>query len=385
MEEDHTPQPIITPLATRLKERIKKNGPITVHDYMQACLYDIDYGYYRNSPALGSGQDFITSPEISQVFGELVGLWAGVVWQKMGAPEHIDLVEVGPGRGTLMRDALRAAKILPDFIAAANVNLIEVNKSLTQIQRATLNNLETPLHTYESLTSYISHRASKEAPTIILANEFLDCLPIRQFTVSNGVLLERHVCLNGIGEFAFMLPVNSQSNDLDRPSHILEGQIVEFCPSLASEVIEPLRHLSSSTPVAALFIDYGDLRGSIGDSFQAIHRHHKVSPFYAQGETDLTCHVNFGYLRDLATVPTGPYPALLSDGPITQGEFLGRLGILERASRLISANPSRASEIETAINRLVSPTGMGGSFKAIALRSSELPPLPGFPFAPDNA
>lgn len=335
-----------TPLALKLKQRIRREGPITVAEYMHACLQDPEHGYYVKRPAIGRDGDFITAPEISQIFGELIGLWAAVVWQQMGSPPRVNLIELGPGRGTLMRDALRAARKVPNFFEAIDLHLVEVNRVLSDLQRATLGDTASNVTWHASLRS-ISHR-----PSIIIANEFLDTAPVHQFV--GGV--QRHVVLDAAGRLAFE-PQRGSINE--RQDH--------------TELVDDLAALAGNAHLAALFIDYGHFKTAAGETLQALRGHAPEHPLSSPGEADLTVQVDFESFAAAISCT-----ALAVNGPVTQGEFLGRLGIVERASRLMNANPAKAGEIELGVARLIAPQGMGSRFKAIGVRSADLPMLPGF-------
>ncbi len=358
-----------TPLASKLKERIRRDGPLSVAGYMRACLQDPDHGYYVRHQAIGREGDFITAPEISQVFGELIGLWCAVVWQQMGSPATVDLVELGPGRGTLMRDALRAARVLPGFLAAAEIHLVETNARLREQQAATLAGTAVRVSWHERIDA-----ASRPAvPAIVIANEFLDTSPVEQSVFAGGAWLRRGVGLDAAGHLEFTtlgketLPIPA---GLDTAQ---DGAIFEQAtegPSLASE----LRGLTGAAPLAALFIDYGHAGPLLGDTLQAVRSHRAEHPLTSPGEADLTAQVDFSaFARHCGAA------GLAVDSPVPQAVFLASLGILERASRLMARNPDKAHGIETGVARLVSVPGMGDRFKALAVRSPGLPPLPGFP------
>lgn len=366
-----------TPLALKLKERIRREGPITVADYMQACLHDPEHGYYRKMPAIGAGGDFVTAPEISQVFGELIGLWCAVVWQQMGSPEVVHLVELGPGRGTMMRDALRAARVLPGFLKAARVHLVESNTALREVQRATLRTAGLDVTWHDEVWSALGTcGAIPSGPTIVLGNEFLDAFAIGQFVFRDGHWHERSVGLGPDGSLMFVdgsidvefSPVLGKAyTPQDGDIHERNGDAVTFAGSLAQ--------VAEVVPMAALLLDYGHLRGQVGETLQSVLRQAAVSPLLAPGEADLTAQVDF----EMFAMCCEHGGACIVDGPVTQAEFLGSLGIVERASRLMAANPARAGEIEAGVARLIAPNAMGSRFKAIGIRSASLPPLPGFP------
>ena len=355
-----------TPLARILMDRIAREGPITVREYMDLCLHHPEHGYYRTRTAIGAAEDFITAPEISQVFGELIGLWAAVVWQQMGSPARVRLVELGPGRGTLMRDALRAALAVPAFRGALEAMLIEPNATLQAVQRATLGGVDVPVRWCAGLEALVDHHPA--APTIVIANEILDVIPVTQLVRTDGGWVERGVGVNDASRLVFGM-VRSVTAPLiaveARP-----GDIVELRDS--SAFTGPLHLLADAAPLAGLFIDYGYLGPAVGDTFQAIRAQRYEDPLAAPGTADLTAHVDFA-----AFAADARAAGLSVDGPRTQAEFLGALGIVERTSRLMAGNSAAAASLEAATARLIAPTGMGAHFKAIGVRSPGLPPLPG--------
>jgi NADH dehydrogenase [ubiquinone] 1 alpha subcomplex assembly factor 7 len=359
-----------TPLALILKQRIREHGPMPVREFIGTCLTDPAHGYYRTRDAIGRSGDFITAPEISQVFGELIGLWCVVVWQQMGSPSTLNLIEIGPGRATMLRDALRAAERVPGFLSAVRVGLIEPSEVLRAIQSATLADLPVGF-------THLEPTDPPPGPTILLANEVLDCIPIDQLVCAprdDGIAawFIRTVELDAHGalQFGRGRPVERQAPSpvgSPRPGDILEGSRTHL-------KFETMGRDYASTDLAALFIDYGDLEHGVGDTLQAVRHHTYEHPLASPGEADLTAHVDFAHVAKAATQAN-----FAVDGPVTQAEFLGSLGITERASRLMAANPSRANGIEMSIARLMAPNGMGTRFKALGLRSPHLPPLPGFP------
>jgi SAM-dependent MidA family methyltransferase len=356
-----------TPLALKLKDRIRREGPIPLADYMHACLADAEHGYYRTRRAIGAGGDFITAPEISQVFGELIGLWSAVAWQQMERPSQVVLVEFGPGRGTLMRDALRAARSVPEFLAAVRVRLIELSEPLRREQEETLRDAAVGIEWRSGVTDLPT-----DVPAIIVANEFLDALPVSQWERGGKTWYARNVGLSDSG--AFEIVRGPAAPELEATaSHYpaaVEGAILEA--RQFGDLIAHIRAMARTAPLCGLFIDYGHVEGRFGDTLQAVRGQHPEPPFRSPGEADLSSQVDFA---DFARQLGGG--ALAVDGPVTQAEFLGRLGVAERASMLMAANPSRATEIETAVTRLMAPTGMGARYKAIGVRSRNLPGLPG--------
>ena len=362
-----------TPLALKLKARIRAEGPITVAEYMHACLQDTEHGYYRTKAAIGRKGDFITAPEISQVFGELIGLWCVIVWRQMGEPAPFNLIELGPGRGTLMHDALRAAHVAPAFLKAASVHLVESSEALRKVQAETLNKSRIVWH------EWIDELPS--APSIVIANEFLDTFPIEQLSgakhddIVEAVvgLKERIVASDTDGRlvFAWRSFVGEVSMPVEYSTLIEPIHETQDFPRLAL-----FRAATELQPLAALFIDYGHAVHDLsGDTLQAVRAHTFEHPLCSPGEADLSVQVNFADLQQRLSA----LPALSTDGPITQSEFLGNLGIMQRASRLMAANPAKANEIETGVARLMAPNGMGTRFKVLGVRSKGLPPLPGFP------
>lgn len=357
-----------TPLAALLRQRIAETGPMTVADYMAACLGDERHGYYRTRDPLGARGDFITAPEISQIFGELIGVWCILAWRGMGRPAPFCLVEMGPGRGTLMADALRAAAIDPAFVEAARVELVETSGVLRAAQRERLAAHEPNWR--DSLD------AVPEGPAVILANEFLDALPVRQFIRHNGGWRERCVTAEG-DDLAFCLGEEASDGSPPIPEEAArqsgEGDIVELRPE-ADRVIAALWRRAVDHPLAALFIDYGHERSAPGDTLQALARHGYADPLEAPGERDLTAHVDFA-----ALIRVAGYAGLATDGPMTQGEFLMKLGLAERCERLMkSASEVERAAIESGAQRLADPAQMGSLFKVLCVRGSNVPALPPF-------
>ena len=356
-----------TPLARLLIEKIRRGGPVSVRDYMDACLNHPEHGYYRSHAAIGAEGDFITAPEISQVFGELIGLWAAVVWHQMGAPARVRLVELGPGRGTLMRDALRAAQKVPGFREALDVVLVEQNTALEAKQRAGLSEAGVAVRWAGELSAVSD--AARDTATIVIGNEFLDVIPVRQFEWTGDGWVERGVGVDGTGRLVFVaLPAADAPRHA--PADLKPGAIVEQRD--VSAITAALERLAQTAPLAALLIDYGYGSSATGDTLQAMRGQRYEHPLAAPGTADLTAHVDFA-----AFAADARAAGLAIDGPRTQAEFLGALGIVERTSRLMSANPLAAASLEAATARLLAPSGMGTLFKAIGVRSPELAGLPG--------
>lgn len=350
-----------TPLAVKLRDRIRRDGPISVADYMRACLQDTEHGYYRGKPAIGRSGDFITAPEVSQVFGELIGLWCAVVWQQMGSPAAFALIELGPGRGTLMADALRAARVMKGFRDAAHVTLVETNQLLRAAQ-------SDALHAVSVTPTWTDVFPALTGPAIVIANEFLDTAPVCQFIATSSGWQERTVTIDDQGRLQF----GSQASDA--AAAIAPHWPAPAHDSIIERRVDPLpAWLTGAPPVplAVLLIDYGHSEPHLGETLQAVRQHTFEHPLTSPGEADLSCQVDFKAVADAIQ------PALAIDGPTTQAEFLGSLGIMERASRLMAANPAKSNGIEMGVARLMNPQGMGGRFKVLGARSRTLPPLPG--------
>ncbi|MCB1498120.1 MAG: class I SAM-dependent methyltransferase [Bauldia sp.] len=349
----------MTPLAEKLAARIRAAGPITVADYMAACLGDPEHGYYMRREPFGRDGDFITAPEVSQMFGELIGIWSLLAWEAMGRPAPFVLAELGPGRGTLMGDLLRAARLRPAFAAAARVHLVETSPRLRDIQAATL--------AAAGITP-VWHGAIEDippGPMIAVANEFFDALPIRQFVRTAEGWAERMVALDDAGALAFGLrpapppPGRSTADPV--------GTIAETSP-VSTAIMERLAGRLAVEGGAALVIDYGYGDKGSADTLQAVRRHNYDDPLAFPGEADLTAHVDFGTLADAARL-AGAHPRPL----LSQGAFLGRLGLPERASSLVRGKDDATREgLERAVARLSSPQGMGELFKVLAVSQGGL-------------
>ncbi|MFZ1107262.1 MAG: SAM-dependent methyltransferase [Rhodomicrobium sp.] len=354
-----------TPLAMKLAARIAASGPISVHDFMEACLADPEHGYYRTASPLGVGGDFITAPEISQIFGELIGLWAGEVWRTMGEPKPFRLLELGPGRGLLMADALRALRVLPRFLEAVSVCLIETSAPLRSAQQAALASAPVPVSWHDSVAD------APEGAAILIANEFFDCLPVRQFVFDGaaGRWRERMIAFEK-GAFQFAAGAEARPADPPRRDEVEDGAIVERRPG-ASGLIEAF---AARAPVAALIVDYGYSRPSLGDTLQAVKSHRFAGLFDAPGQTDLTAHVDFPALRDAAVMA-----GMAAFGPMPMGEWLLRLGLEARLGQLLGrATEEEAADLRSRVARLVDPAQMGALFKVLALTGGVSEPPPPF-------
>jgi NADH dehydrogenase [ubiquinone] 1 alpha subcomplex assembly factor 7 len=353
----------MTPLARLLARRIALAGPLTVAEFMAEALGHPEHGYYQHRDPLGAAGDFITAPEISQMFGELIGLWCLEVWREMGAPSPCLLVELGPGRGTLMADAMRAARIRPAFCEAARLHLVETSPALRALQAKALAAHKPAWH--ERLAQL------PEGPLLLVANEFFDALPVHQFVLGSEGWRERVVALQGEAlAFATAAPGPAFALLSDRQR---EGPAAEVSPSGLGLVGAIARRLAAQGG-AALIVDYGTSRSMPGESLQAVQRHRPVDPLAEPGEADLTAHVDFEALARAAREA-----GAMVHGPLPQGEFLIRLGLPARAESLIArATPEQARAIEAARRRLLDTREMGTLFKALVLTAPNMPAPPGF-------
>jgi SAM-dependent MidA family methyltransferase len=347
------------PLGRVLAERIRRTGPLSVAEFMAEAVSH----YYSGRDPFGSAGDFTTAPEISQMFGEMVGLWCAVVWQGMGQPGRVVLAELGPGRGTLMADLLRAAATVPAFRAAVEVHLVETSLALRKRQRATLKGVRVTWHQrFEDLPA---------GPLLLVANELFDALPIRQFEKRGERWHERLVGLDPAGALAFVTGPAVEPPLAPAVLAAPEGSVAELCQpgrALAAAIAARVAEQGG----AARLVDYGPAASAGGDSRQALKRHRFHPVLETPGEADLTAHVDFQALAEAAGITQ-------AWGPLTQGEFLGRLGIAARAGLLArSGGPKVLAEVTAQLRRLIDPAEMGTLFKALAIAHPNLPVPPGF-------
>ena len=359
-----------SPLQLEIKKLIKSSGPMPVWRYMQLCLTHPEHGYYVSRDPLGREGDFTTAPEVSQMFGELLGLWAASVWKAIGSPPVLRLVELGPGRGTMMADALRALRVLPPLYQSVSVHMVEINPVLRDKQKATLSGVR-------NVAWHDSIDEIPEGPAIILANEYFDVLPIHQAVRRESGWHERVVELDDAGKLIFgAAPEPIPRFEVLLPPLVRAapvGAVFEWRPDL--EIMKLATRVRDQDG-AALIIDYGHLRSDAGDTFQAVARHSFTDPLSAPGQADVTAHVDFQALARAAEDLGARV-----HGPVTQGEFLKRLGIETRAVTLMAKATHEVSEdISGALKRLTDSGrgSMGEMFKVLGVSEPQLTSLAGF-------
>ncbi len=383
-------------LLDRLRAQIAQDGPISVAEYFTRCLHDPRDGYYATRPAIASaggdeGGDFLTAPGVSQMFGELIGLWLLETWTRMGRPAPVRLVELGPGDGTLMSDILRAARLSPDFLTAADLWLVEVSPPLRAVQTERLEGAPLAANWADRVEA-----VPAGAPLLLVANEVLDCLPAHQFVRTEGGWAERVVGLDEAGDLAFglralapapgktaartgrtgeqthlgELPLPSPSTPPPPGEGLEPGAVVESSPAQAALGSE-IGHRVVRDGGAALLIDYGRDTPGAGDTLQALKGHRKVSPLAEPGRADLTVWADFPAVLAAAA------EAGAATGPIlTQGAFLQALGVETRAEALAAARPDQADKLARQLDRLTGAAQMGQLFKVVCLSAPGLsPPL----------
>jgi SAM-dependent MidA family methyltransferase len=368
--------PEYSPLQSEIKRLITSSGPMPVWRYMELCLTHPEHGYYVSRDPLGREGDFTTAPEVSQMFGELLGLWAASVWKAMGSPPLLRLIELGPGRGTMMADALRALRVLPPLYQALSVHLVEINPVLRGKQRSMLSGIS-------NIAWHDSIDDVPDGPAIILANEYFDVLPVHQAVRGETGWHERVVEIDDNGELAFGVaaePMPRFEVLLPPPLRAAApGAVFEWRPD--AEIMKIASRVRDQDG-AALIIDYGHLRSDAGDTFQAIARHSFADPLKNPGQADVTAHVDFQ-----ALVRAAEDIGVAVHGPVPQGEFLTRLGIETRALTLMAKASHEVSEdISSALKRLIGGGrgGMGELFKVLAISEPNLSALAGFEDARDT-
>lgn len=359
-------------LGRHLAALIRTQGPLTVAQYMAEALNHPRHGYYSRRDPIGMGGDFITAPEISQTFGEIIGLWCAATWQAMGRPRPVRLVELGPGHGTLMADAVRALKVIPDFRAAIAVHLVELSEPLRRAQRRALSGVDATWHQrFDEVP---------DGPALVIANELFDALPIHQFQRTAAGWCERCVGLEADGSaFRFVLspaPVAGlvAAGLADAPL----DSVSEICPSgraLAADIGARVASFGG----AALILDYGAAKGSTaGVSLQAVRRHRGHDALAKPGEADLSARVDFAALAE-----AGAQAGAAVYGPLEQGRFLSALGIAGRLATLVEGRAAaECAALSSGVERLTDPAQMGSLFKVLAIAHPDLPMPAGFESQP---
>lgn len=352
-------------LANRIVKLIAADGPMPVSQYMALCQFDPESGSYAARRTIG--RDFITSPEISQTFGELMGLWVVQTWHDQGRPQNPRLIELGPGRGTLMNDVLRAiTAAAPEFLLDAEVCLVEASPALAAAQRERLKTSSADITWCERFDDRLTDR-----PLFLIANEFFDCLPVRQFVKTERGWCERMLVASD-GTLSFALsPVPLSEIPLGRDG-APDGAVYEVASSAITLSEEIARAIAAHGGAAAV-IDYGYDEPGTGETLQAMADGKYVDVLAAPGESDISAHVDF-----LALVNAAQDRGAKVYGPVSQCNFLADLGIGPRAERLMIANPLQARDIATAVDRLVNPQMMGALFKVIAIMPKSAQQPPGF-------
>lgn len=359
-----------SPLKRQILRHIEAAGPMSIAEYTHICMSDPSHGYYQQQAPIGRAGDFITAPEISQMFGELIGIWCIEAWRQMGEPEAFNLIELGPGRGILIADLLRAAQSAPEFLEAATITLVESSPKMQELQRKKLG---------ERCVWTPDISKIPAGPSIFIANEFLDVLPFRQFVKHKSQWVERAIGANAeFSELEFtissgfidsrLLPENSENEP--------DGAVFEIAPAREAIMQMVAEHVKEQGG-AALFIDYGHTVSAFGDTFQAVSKHQFTNPLEAPGKADLTNHVDFFPLAKVAkTAGCHIFPIL------SQGEFLLALGLLERTGTL-GQNKDEATQarLKTEAERLALPHQMGDLFQCLAFANTKMA-LP--PFAIDD-
>ena len=340
-------------LTDHLKKQINAFGAISIADYMRECLMHPHYGYYQKQIVFGEEGDFITAPEISQMFGEIIGLKLAEKWIEAGRPHDTHLIELGPGRGTLMADILRATKTIPDFHNSVHVHFIEASDQLKALQA-------------EKVPNATWHDQIQDVPegfSLIIANEFFDALPIHQFEKKDGIWFERmvHTCENGF-EFVLANPGRQFSLVSSTARNMNNGTIYEVCPAALS-ITGLIADRIKTSGGTAIIIDYGYIASTGGDTFQALKNHEYVPPLDNPGQADLTAHVAFDQIKAAASEKN-----ITVSGPFEQGEYLMKAGLGIRAQQLAENKPEqKQQQILNELIRLTAPEQMGQLFKVLTL------------------
>jgi NADH dehydrogenase [ubiquinone] 1 alpha subcomplex assembly factor 7 len=358
----------MTGLAATIARRIRREGPLSVAAFMAMALHDPRSGYYARRDPIGRAGDFITAPEISQIFGELIGLWCADLWQRIGAPDPVTLTELGPGSGALTLDFLRAAATLPEFRRALQLYLVEASPVLRAAQQRRLRAAEP--HFIASIDDL------PEGALLLVANEFLDALPIRQLVRGRAGWSERVVTLDAQDRLVFADAPENPALTLLVPAALREappGTVVEICPAAAA-LAASLGARLVQHPGAALFVDYGYFPSAPGATLAAVRRHQPAGVLDDAGNADLSAHVDFAAFAAAARAA-----GAVVHGPVAQGRFLAALGAEARLGALSTgATPAQRALLDSGLRRLLDPAEMGTLFKVLALTSPGLPAPAGF-------
>ena len=351
-------------LGELLRDMIQRDGPLSVERYMALCLGHPELGYYMSGDPFGRAGDFITAPEVSQMFGELIGIWCAAGWQMMDAPAEWNLIELGPGRGTLMSDLIRAASVMPGWREGMHVHLVEMSPGLRKVQEETLKHHDVTIDWHDRLED-VPARSS-----LIIANEFFDALPVVQIQNEKDTWHERQVGLDQEGQFCIGLsptPIpDAQVPDWARAGG--DGDIAELAPQRLRIAEEISRRLTEHNG-AALIVDYGHAKSATGDTLQAVYKHKYVDVLSRPGQADLTAHVDFEALQSLFEESD-----LKTYGPVTQAEFLLKMGLREREDMLRKrADARQRIRLSKAAQRLVAGNEMGQLFKVLVATHPDMP------------
>lgn len=356
-------------LGQRIAGLITGQGPISIADFMALSLHDPEYGAYASRDPIGAGGDYVTSPEVSQTFGEMCGLWVIQTWHNLGRPARPLLVELGPGRGTLMRDVLRTINsAMRKFLEDCEVVLVEASPVLKSEQEKVLANAPVKVNWIPTLDALETDR-----PVFVLANEFFDCMPIRQYVKTVEGWAEKMIVVRD-GNLALGLKRVHEPEKVLPPAaaDAPEDGVLETSPA-AVAIIDDLARMIAQNNGAALIFDYGYDAPTYKETLQALKRHKYADALSAPGDSDLSAHVDFA-----ALIAAARQAGAIASGPVEQGDFLADLGIEVRAQRLVMANPQKAKDIVAGVTRLIDPKEMGALFKVIALTKPDAPLPPGF-------
>ena len=373
MAENSNPD---TPLSHIIREKIQENGPMPISEYMGLCLGHPEHGYYMKQDPFGREGDFITAPEVSQMFGEMLGAWIIDTWQKMGAPSNITLLECGPGRGTLMSDILRVAKQVPDFWKAVHIQLMETSPVLKEKQEYALGSYDLA-HAAEWIIC--TESVNLQFPVIAIGNEFLDALPVDQYVFTDAGWAKKYISLKENGSFRIYeksQDLNTDNTEKHMPNGLFKpklGEIVEVSleeKRINSELIKIILKQGGSI----LWVDYGFKNYGYGDTLQVVKNHRFSNLFESPGESDITYHINFADLADRALAKK-----VVVHGAVSQKNFLINLGIEKRAEILRQgATEIQRRDIDAALERLIGSDQMGDLFKVIAFTDNPNIELAGF-------